>query len=214
MRTNVLELATTMTCRRTISALSAYESGSVSKLIRKDLNRVLAHHHPEIGKISLVHFVDSQIFSDKINEKSVVTPSSLDIVDNHQEIPRISQTASSVILNQIITKKIGFEFMTNNAMKTLLTAVFSVVDNFYIISDIHEALAIFNDLIVAQTIFALRYCSLSRQESSPQQPCLAVSTLFLRPPLHRTSTFSVYRLIALPTVLHGGKYTYSNLPTL
>ena len=60
-------------------------------------------------------------------------------------------------------------------------------------------------------LFSCRECSLNQQDTSPQ-PCFAISTLFLRSPSSTSSTYLVYHLILLPTVVNNNRYMYSNLP--
>lgn len=59
-KTNVFELATIMTSRDTVHTLSSYNRGDVSKLIGKDISRILTQHHPyQIinNNNSTVHFI-------------------------------------------------------------------------------------------------------------------------------------------------------------
>ncbi|CAF1377907.1 unnamed protein product, partial [Didymodactylos carnosus] len=184
-KTNVLELATMMAPRRTVHTLSAYDSNSVSRLIGKDISRVLGHYHPDqiIKETkSIVHFVDNEFHSQKNGGRTLITSSSSTAVDDQHEIPRFSQTTAAIILKQISSNKIAFEYLSHTDMKLFLAAIFATVDDSYTISDIQESLTTFTQLVVAQTVFALRHCSSSMQESPPYQPCLAVSTLFLRLP--------------------------------
>ncbi|CAF4284725.1 unnamed protein product, partial [Didymodactylos carnosus] len=208
-KTNVLELATMMAPRRTVHTMSAYDSNSVSRLIGKDISRVLGHYHPDqiIKETkSIVHFVDNQFHSQKNGGRTFITPSSSTAVDDQHEIPRFSQTTAAIILKQISSNKIAFEYLSYIDMKLFLAAIFATVDDSYTIFDVQESLTTFTQLVVAQTVFALRHCSSSTQESPPYQPCLAVSTLFLRLPFDGISTYSVYRLIPFPIAMSGNNY--------
>ena len=79
-------------------------------------------------------------------------------------------------------------------------------------TNVRESLAVFQQLIVGQSIYALRYCSLTAHQSQPHRPCLVLSTLFVRPSLSLPSAHIVFRLIPLRTSVKQHDYVYSNLP--
>ncbi|CAF4373503.1 unnamed protein product, partial [Didymodactylos carnosus] len=164
-RTNVLELGTMMASRRTVHTLSTYDSDSASRMIGKDISRRLVHHSDRILKEnkSIVHVLHNQFHSQRNDEKSLITPSPMNIIGDQQEIPRFSQTTAANTLKQISSNKIGFEYLSPDELKCFLEAIFSSVDISYTIFDVQELLAAFTQLIVGQTVFALRYCSLNRR---------------------------------------------------
>ncbi|CAF1387277.1 unnamed protein product, partial [Didymodactylos carnosus] len=141
-RTNVLELGTMM-ASRTLHTLSTYDSDSVSRMIGKDISRRLAHYSDRILKEnkSIVHVLHNQFHSQMDDEKSLITPSPMNIIGDQQEIPRFSQTTASKILKQISSNKIGFEYLSPNELKFFLETIFSSVDISYTIFDVQELLA-------------------------------------------------------------------------
>jgi len=95
---------------------------------------------------------------------------------------------------------------------SFLSAIFSLIDKSYQITDLSESLNLFFQLIVGQSLYILHSC-LVRQENIPTgQLCLIVSTLFLRPAIENSAVFSVYRLISLPAIVKGEQFIYSNMP--
>jgi hypothetical protein len=212
---NVVELATMMTSRQTVHTLSSYDSDSVSRLTGKDIIRVLMQHNPnEIIKNtkSIVHFVNNQFHYQKSDEKGLKAASPTNAIDNYFDIPRLRPTSAEMIIKQISRNKISFEYLSQTDLELFLAAIFSTIDTSYTISNLQESLDTFVQFVVGQSVFALRYCSLDRQNSLSTQPCLAISTLLLQIPADGTSKYSIYRLIPLPIICNGHKYVYSNLP--
>jgi hypothetical protein len=214
-KTNVVELGTMMTSHHTVRTLSSYNSDSVLSLISKDLSQVLMQRHPDeiinYNK-SIFHFLNNQFYYQKSDEKALSTLSTNKAINNYYDVTRLRQTSIEKILKQISNNIIGFEYLSDTDLKLFLTAILSSIDTSYTISNVQESLNTFAELIVGQSVFASRYCSLHEQISSPSQPCLIISTLFLRTPPDSTSLFSIYRLIALPIIFNDDKYVYSNLP--
>jgi len=214
-KTNVVELATMMTSRHNAHTLSSYNSDRVLSLISKDLSQVLKQHYPDEiinNNKSNFHFINNQFYYDKSDEKTLSTLSTNNAIDKYSDVTRLRRTSVEKILKQISNNIIGFEYLSDTDLKLFLATIFSSIDTSYTISNVQESLNTFVELIVGQSIFALRSCSLHQQNSSPSQPCLIISTLFLRAPADTTSLFSIYRLIALPIIFNDDKYVYSNLP--
>ncbi|CAF1120191.1 unnamed protein product [Rotaria sordida] len=217
VRTDIAQLAIMMTPRHTVRTPSSYDRDSVSRLIMKDISRVLAQHHPdEVIKNakSIVHFVGNQFYHQKSDAGALMTTSPTNTIDDYSGISRIRSTSIEMILKQISSNRIGFEFLSYTDLKLLLAAIFSTIDASYTIFNVQESLDTFSQFILGQSVFALRYCSLGQRNSLPAQPCLAISTLFLRIPPDTTSAFSIYRLMPLPIIHSGDMYIYSNLPKI
>ncbi|CAF2771201.1 unnamed protein product [Rotaria sp. Silwood2] len=71
------------------------------------------------------------------------------------------------------------------------------------------------DMIVAQTVYALKSCSIQNNEHLRSSPaCLVVSTIIRRMPVESSSIYQVYRLTPLPVFFKGEKYVYSDLPVI
>jgi hypothetical protein len=214
-KTNVVELATMMTSRHAVHTLSSYNSDSVFNLISKDISRVLMQHYPdEIIKNnkSIFHSVNNEFYFQENDEKTLIKLSTNNAIDNYSDVTRLRRTPIEIILKQINSNTISFDYLSDTDLKLFLAAIFSSIDTSYTISNVQESLNTFAELIVGQSVFALRYCSLYQENSSFSQPCLVISTLFLRTPTDGTSIFSIYRLIALSIIFNGDKYVYSNLP--
>ena len=222
-KSNMLELITVLARRSTLTSL---DKDSVSRFIGRNLSQSLIHHRPE-GKLdefrTLTHVINDESPLETNDETvlPLLDPSNNgDVVQQQQQqqgdqqIPRFSQTAPAAILTQLSKREIGFDFMTNNQMKAFLTAVFLTIDKSYVVSNTRESLAVFQQLTIAQSIFALRYCSLNQQQSKSQRPCLVVSTLFLRSPPDSASTYLVYRLILFPIAVKNNLYVYSDVPKI
>jgi len=187
----------------------------VSKLIGTDISRILAQNHPDQinnNNKSNIHFINNKIYYQKTLEKILTQVPSNNGVDNYSDIPRIRPTSAEIILRQINNNRISFDYLFDNDLQLFLTGIFSTIHNLYTISNVHDSLNAFTQLIVGQSVFALRQCPLIKKDSLSSQPCLAVSTLFLWIPAGTVSTFSVYRLISLPVIFNNDKYIYSNLP--
>lgn len=215
-KSNVVELATLMVSNQSIHTSSSHDSDNVSKLTDSDIIRVLAQHHEIVrNNKSIVHFIDNQVYYQKIDQKALTTASLTHTINNYPSIVHLRRpTSVEIILKQINNNKVGFEYLSSTDLKLFLTAIFSTIGTSYTISNIQESLNILVSLIVGQSVFVLPDCSFNQHNSLPSQPCLAISTLFLRTPIHSASIFSIYYLIPLPTIFNGDRYVYSNLPKI
>ncbi|CAF3444783.1 unnamed protein product, partial [Rotaria sp. Silwood2] len=131
---------------------------------------------------------------------------------NQSHIPGLSPGPSGIVLRQRSNNKIGFDFLTNTELTSFLTAVVSIIDKCYQITDLSESLNLFSQLIAAQSVYILRSCPIRQEHISTSQPCLIVSTLFLRPSMETNVAFPIYRLIPLPAIVSGEQFMYSNMP--
>ncbi|CAF1037499.1 unnamed protein product [Didymodactylos carnosus] len=216
-RTNVLELATILASREMVTALPRYDSDQISSFIGKDLHRIFRIHRPDefiIKTNSVVHLVNDRFHLTNDIKNSLLDSTKFLVDTNQSDIPRISQRPSSIILRQINNNKIGFDFLTNTELRSFLAAIVSIIDKSYKITDLSESLDLFSQLIVAQSIYVFRSCSINQEHISTSQPCLVVSTLFLRPSIESDNAFSIYRLISLPAIVNGEKFMYSNMPEI
>jgi hypothetical protein len=212
---NIMELATMITPRHARDTSSTYDREIVSKLIAKDLIRIVVQHKPDEflrDTKSSVHVINNQFHYQKNDDKALTPASSINTVDNYNDILRFHPASVDIIIKQINNNRISFEYLSLTDLKLFLTTVFSNIDESYKINNVEESLNAFSQLIVGQSVYALRYCALGRQHSLSSKPCLAVSTLFLRVPTDNVSIFSIYRLIPLPIIFDHDKYIYSNLP--
>ena len=214
---NIMELNTMVTSRHTRYTTSIYDREHVSKLISTDLSHVLVQHKPDEflrDTKSSVHFINNQFHYQKNDNQPLSSTSSTNTVDRYSDILRFRPTSVDTIIKQINSNRISFEYLSSDDLKLFLTTIFSSIDDSYQINDIQESLNAFSQLIIGQSIYALRYCTLSRQHPLSSKPCLAVSTLFLRIPSNSRSIYSIYSLLPLPIVVENERYIYSNLPNV
>ncbi|CAF1076786.1 unnamed protein product [Didymodactylos carnosus] len=80
--------------------------------------------------------------------------------------------------------------------------------------DLSEALNTILQLIVGQSMYVQRSCSINEQPMGTNQSCLIVSTLFLRSSIASDNVFSVYRLKPLSAIVDDEQFMYSNLPEI
>ncbi len=214
-RTSILELATILSSRDMVTALPRYDSDQVSNYIGNDINRICRIHRPDaftINTNSTVHFIDNQLHSTNTIKNSLLNPTKSLVDSNQSDIPRIALKSHSIILRQISNNKIGFDFLNNAELMSFLTAIVATIDKSYKITDLSETLNLFSQLIVGQSVYILRSCPVRQEHISTNQPCLIVSTLFLRPSIETSIAFSVYRLISLPAFVKGEQFMYANMP--
>ena len=214
-KAKVLELATIMKSHHTVHTSPSFNNNNMSKLIIKDISRVAMQHYPNgivTDNKTIVHFLDDQFHCQKNdNKKALIATSPTATIDNYFDFTLMHPTSAEIIIEQIKSNKIGFEFLSDTDLKFFLSIIFPSIDTSYINSNVQEILDTFTQLIVGQSMFASRYCSLSQENSTSFQPCLIVSTLFLRA---QADGISIYRLTPLPTIFNGDKYVYSNLPKI
>jgi hypothetical protein len=216
-KTNIMELATMITSHHIGDTSFDYDRENVSQLIAKDLSHILVQHKPNEflrDTESSVHFINNQFYYQKNADKLSTSTSYINTVDNYNDIVRFRPTSVHKIIKQINSNRISFEFLSPSDLKIFLSTVFSNIDGSYKINDVRESLNAFSQTIVGQSIYALRYCGLSRQYSLSSKPCLAVSTLFKRISSNSPSVHSIYHLLPLPIVANRNKYIYSDLPKI
>lgn len=215
-----LELTTVLGNRLKYTNLSNVNKEKVSSFIVDNLDQTLTRHHPDryLNEAqSMAHFSNTPMIS--LTNDDTILPLSFSSDDTDpsnspkqsQKYSRFSPTTLAAFLHQINNQKLGFDFMNDRQMIIFLNAVFKHIDKSFRVSNIRESLEIFHQLIIAQSIFVLRYCSLDQQSSSTK-PCLVVSTMFAKPSVNDHDSFFVYQLTALPMVVNEEKYIYSNVP--
>ena len=212
---SIVEVATILSSSDIINSLPRYDINQTSNFIRNDISRILRVHRLDkyiATKNSTIHLIDDQFHATNGIKKSLLYSSRFHIEDDKPDILQISPTPSTIVFRQIANNRIGFDFLTNAELISLLIAAVSTIDKSYQVTDLSASLNLFGQLIIAQSIYILRSCSNHQEHISFSHPCLIVSTLFLRPLIENNNVFSVYRLISLPTIVNGDKYMYSNLP--
>lgn len=214
-KTSIISLATMIASHRAAQTLPFYNAERVSRLINQDIRRVLMQHNPEHilkSSKSMIHFVNNQFHYQNAQDNAITTKAMQNEIENYSDVDRLPQLPAEIIRKQISSNKIGLQYLSKIDLRLFLAAVFSTIDNSYSVSDIEKSLDTFSKLIIGQCMFALRYCSFNHQNVSSSEPCLAISTLFLRSPTDTRAKFSIYSLIPLPVVHRDEVYIYSKLP--
>jgi hypothetical protein len=212
---NILELSTILPSRDTVTALPRYDDDQVSSIIRGDISQLIRTHTDDVfitKTNSIVSYFDSQFHLPNAMKKSALPSTRSLQSSNYFNIPRVSISAYRILLTQITNNKIGFDFLTNPELMSLLTATMSAVDKSYRVNDLYESLAIFSQLIVGQSTCILRSCIVRQGDIASSQPCLVVSTVFLRPSPQNSNTPTVYRFISLPVSVNKTNIIYSKMP--
>ncbi|UJR18767.1 hypothetical protein I4U23_005673 [Adineta vaga] len=212
---NVLEIGTIMSSRESVHTLSSFHKNNISKLINDDLNHILMHQHDKSfpNNKSIFHYFKKQFFCQKQMDKSTLTSTlESDGLSIHTNIPRARAVPAEIILQHITNNKIDFDYLSNDDLHVLLTAVLSPIDSSNTIYDIQKSLNEFSELIIGQSVFVMRNCLKSTTNLVSTQPCLVMSTLFLEIPADSITKFSVFQVIPLPFIFNYEKYTYINLP--
>ncbi|CAF1490513.1 unnamed protein product [Didymodactylos carnosus] len=216
-RINTLEFATILPSRDTVITLPRYDSHQVSYLIQEDVKRIFRIPRTDTAMLkmySIIHYINNQFHWTNDIENSVLDSTKIPLASNQSSIPRILPTAFARILTQMRNNKIGFDYLTSNQLASFLTAAMSAIDKSYQMEDLSEALNTILQLIVGQFMYIQRSCSINEQPMGTNQPCLIVSTLFLRSSIASDNVFSVYRLKPLPAIVDDEQFMYSNLPAI
>ena len=133
-KASLLELSTILAPRHKFSQHTGYDKSFVSRLMGRNLSQFIKSYRSEKNAIRyqpLVHLLNDQLHFEEIREKPLLPSSPSDILNYEQEIPRFTQTALTMIRNQIHMNKISFNFMTKNEIHAFLTAIFSTIDKSY-----------------------------------------------------------------------------------
>ena len=152
-KANLLELSTILAPRHKFSQHTGYDKSIISRLMGRNLSQFIKSYCSEKNAIRcqpLVHVVNDQLHFEEIR---LLPSSPSDILNYEQEIPRFTQTAPAMILNQIHMNKISVNFITKNEIHAFLTAIFSTIDKSYRLTDVYQSLGTFEQLIVAQYYF-------------------------------------------------------------
>lgn len=212
---NIVEISTLRPSRDKITILPYYDNNYISNYIRNDIARILEHYHLDkliIEQNATFHLTNNQFHLSNPTRKSLTESTNfLPEIDN-SNILQILPTSYTTVFKQIAINKIGFEFLNDIELKSLLSAVVSIIDESYQIVDLYKLLNLFSDLILAQSTYILRSCSHLKKHISPSRSCLIVSTLFFRPSIRNNNEVSVYRIIPLPAIVNNEHFVYSNMP--
>ncbi|CAF0914795.1 unnamed protein product [Adineta steineri] len=195
---------------------SRYDKGNVSTIINLDIERILSHHQVEKfidNTKSMIYYFDNNFYVTKNMNKDTFHDGTIDI--HHQKLLQYTANPINLVLKQLFQDKIGYDFLTKDQILEILSLPMLSLQEQFDLNHSHESLTQFKKMIIGQTVYALKSCSLSRIDRlSKDSSCLAVSTLFRKIPVKTSSVYNVYRTIPLPITIDGQKYVYSSLPNI
>ena len=166
-----------------------------------------------IKSSSFTHFVKDQFYL-TYDVKYSTSYSSRLVKSRSQSTPVIPTATYTALQKQIINRQVGFDFLTDIELTSLLTSVLSRIEKSYQITDITESLNLFSQFIVAQSVYVLRSCATNQRSSSNSHSCLIVSTMYLRPLIEINKSPIVYKLIPIPAIVNDEQYIYTNMPEM
>ncbi|CAF1374809.1 unnamed protein product [Adineta ricciae] len=162
--------------------------------------------------MSACHFFNKQFYYHKLDTDALPSIRESDTLDSYTHIRRARVAPAELMLQHISSNKLDFDYLSDDDLSLLLTAVLSWMRSSYTAHGIHKSLNKFTELIIGQSVFALRYCLKSCINSVSLHPCIVISTLFLQIPVVSTTKLYVFQLIPLPFIFNHEMYAYSSLP--
>ncbi|CAF4817152.1 unnamed protein product [Rotaria socialis] len=212
---NVVEIGTLMPYASHVS--TKYNKQNISNAIQQDIRRIFLYHQVDkfIAKSkSIIYFVDNHFYVTTHTSRSLLTTSSFVSADP-PTLFHLGTSPVTLVLEQVFNNKVGYDFLTDEQISEILSlTVLTTGDVSHDIS-IKENINTLTNMIIGQTIFALKSCTILHNEIERSgSPCLVVSTVFRRLPAQTSSFYQVYHLTPLPVIFEGEQYVYSNLPQI
>lgn len=186
---SIKEIGTIMSDTTGIESIE--DRKSIRDITKKDLGRVLKSH--EVEKFlratrSMLYYIDDHFYPILPLENTAVKTSSPSSDVDDQTIAFRSPSPLSVLIEQATRKKIGYDFLTNNQMAELFSLLVSNSSQSMDIIAGGEYKDTLIDMIIGQSIFIMKSCSVHDQPSaSLTSSCLAISTLFCNLPIESAS---------------------------
>ncbi|CAF3366945.1 unnamed protein product [Rotaria sp. Silwood2] len=194
----------------------AYNQAYISRAIQQDIGRIFSYH--KINKIiakakSIVYFVDDTFYVTRSNSQSIMSNFTISTGVNERTLIHRAPNTATLALEQVFNNKVGYDFLTDEQIVEFLPIISSTISQKFEIEDIKENMNMFINMIIGQTVYALKSCSIRQNEQLPGGPaCLVVSTIIRRIPMETSTFYQVYQLTPLPVFFNGDKYIYSDLP--
>ena len=197
---------------------STYDRKSIAQIIRKDLRRVFHQHEVEkflsVTKSMMYYINDHFYLPSPSNNTPATTAHSLSDHDE-QTIESRSIHPHSLVLEQITSKKIGYNFLNDRQIAEIVPLIISSSSQLIDTVNDKEYGNSFIDMIIGQSIFVIKSCSThDRKNMRIISSCLSISTLFQNLPLESSSIYKIYQAIPLPVSIEGFQYVYENVPYL
>lgn len=191
---------------------------NISKIIQQDIRRIFLYHKVDqfMNKSkSIVYFIDDMFYiTHHSNLSSIKTP--VPVVNRDTQIlAPLGTNTATLVLEHVFNNKVGYSFLADEQILEMFQLIISTTSKSYISENVGDIINTFNEMIVGQTIFALKSCSVPQNGMMRRgPPCLAVSTIYRRLSREQSSLYHVYKLTPLPVLFDGNKYVYSNLPKI
>ena len=99
----------------------SYNRDIVSRYITNDLSRILLQNHPDEiiqNEKSIIHFVNNRFHFSNSNEEASMKIKFNNCIASYSPISTRPPTPIKIILQQINTNKIGFEYLSYVDLKT------------------------------------------------------------------------------------------------
>ena len=211
---NILEIGTTIPYYDTMSTLS--DKQNISVVIQQDIRRIFSYHRVDkfIERTkSIVFFIDNKFYvTGRINESSAIA-SLHSIDDNQQTFIYRTINPATLVVEQVFNNKVGFDFLTNEQLAELASLTVSSTDPQLDPRNVQENLNILTHTVLAQSVYALKSCSMSDNDNAQKSSaCLVVSSMLRRISVESLPFYQVYRLTPLPVIFQGEKYAYADIP--
>lgn len=188
---NIVEVGTIIPYSDQMSA--DYNKQNVSTIIQENIERIFLKH--EVNKFiekskSIVFFIDNNFYvSDNIN-KPLKTTFTLSVDISQRTLVYRAANPAILVLEQVFNNKVGYDFLTDAEITELLSLTVSNGDMILDRENVKENINIFVNMIIGQTVYALKSCSTRQNEHSQSgPPCLVVSTIFRRMPIQKSSFY-------------------------
>ncbi|CAF0944893.1 unnamed protein product [Rotaria sordida] len=187
---DIVEVGTILPHVNTLS--TSYNRENISHIIQEDIRRIFLYHKVDkfIGKSkSIIYFIDNHFYVTRSTTKSITAPTFPINITQLALIPRAINPATLVV-EQVFNNKVGYDFLTDEQIKDILALIVSTNNETLDIKNIKENLNMLTDMIVGQTVYALKSCSMQKNEHLRSGPaCLAVSTIIRRLPVESSSIY-------------------------
>ena len=196
----------------------SYTRTNISHTVQQDIRRIFSYN--KINKIiaktkSIVYFVDDTFYVTRSNSRSIMNDFTISTGVNEQTYIHRATNPATLALEQVFNNKVGYDFLTDEEVVEVLPLTSSTINQKFDTEDIKENMNMFINMIIGQTVYALKSCSIRQNERLPGGPtCLAASTIIRRIPTETSTLYPVYHLTPLPVFFNGDKYTYSDLPKI
>ena len=196
----------------------SYNRANISRTVQQDIRRIFSFH--KINKIiaktkSIVYFVDDTFYATRSNNRSTMNDFTISTGVNEGTIIHRATNPATLALEQVFNNKVGYDFLTDEQVVEVLPLTSSIIKQNFNTEDIKKNMNTFINMIIGQTVYALKSCSIHRNEQLSGGPaCLVVSTIIQRAPTEASTFYQVYQLIPFPVFFNGDKYIYSDLPKI